>query len=326
MKNSIKEQHCINGDLKILLVDFINQNGGLVFHEPMFNLIAAKHHRTKFLYKIIVDSNNEIIACCPFHISKRFIIQKIETKILFDVPYGGWIISEKLDSFNLSKALGRNSINRIEYYSGLINCESTQNDFWNKGFYRLETPVIMLDPLIQEIWEHSLDSSRRNKIRKAQQSEVVVESSDSLSNFDYFWPLLDQMHKKYGLYNNYLYYKEIFEIYSPLGQAKIFLAKRNNELLSGIFLVGNKRVMHYWKGASIPNVKNYGQGELLQWEAIIWAKSKGIFLYDLCIVERERLPSIYEFKTGFSKLMYNCYSKSYTGLAYKLINRLLNAY
>ena len=50
-----------------------------------------------------------------------------------------------------------------------------------------------------------------------------------------------------------------------------------------------------------PKLKTLDKESYCSGEAIKWAKGIGTVLYDLCIVEKERLPSIYEFKTGFSK-------------------------
>ena len=80
--------------------------------------------------------------------------------------------------------------------------------------------------------------------------------------------------------------------------------------------------MHYYKTTSNTAVIDNGQGELLHWESIKLSKSLGTKFYDLCNLEKSKLPGIYRFKTGFSKEIYQYpkYSKKSTG--FKLLNRL----
>jgi len=92
--------------------------------------------------------------------------------------------------------------------------------------------------------------------------------------------------------------------------------------VSGVYILGNRNYMHYYKGASVYDVKNEGQGELLQWEAIKLAKSLGSSKYDLCNLNKETLPELYSFKRGFSKDIYQYQKHSQRSLGYKIFNRL----
>ena len=80
--------------------------------------------------------------------------------------------------------------------------------------------------------------------------------------------------------------------------------------------------MHYYKGAGLFDVKNEGQGELLQWEAIKISKSLGTKYYDLCNLDKDNLPSIYRFKTGISNTIYKYPKLTKNKLGYKVLNRL----
>ena len=80
--------------------------------------------------------------------------------------------------------------------------------------------------------------------------------------------------------------------------------------------------MHYWQGTSKNDVKNYGQGELLQWEAIKWAKQNGSKYYDLCVIQKEKLPDIARFKMGFVESIKPFYLVNYKPFAFKVINRI----
>ena len=83
-------------------------------------------------------------------------------------------------------------------------------------------------------------------------------------------------------------------------------------------------MMHNWKIANKQDSKNYGQGELVQWESIKLSKEMGSKYYDLCVVEPERLPTIAKFKLGFSKQVVPFYIVSKRSLFFKIINRAQN--
>ena len=74
------------------------------------------------------------------------------------------------------------------------------------------------------------------------------------------------------------------EALTPKNKSIVFLARKNSKPLAGVMLLANHYICHYWNGVHLNNPENEGQGELLQWEAIRWAKEKGTQFYDLCIV------------------------------------------
>jgi len=132
-----------------------------------------------------------------------------------------------------------------------------------------------------------------------------------------------ELHEKMDLkMKSKKYYENILKTYFRKNQAIILLAEKNGDILSGVILIGNKNVMHYWQGASKRNVENLGQGELLQWEAIKWAKENGSQYYDLCVVEKDRLPNIAKFKLGFSKDIKPFYNISIRPLTFRILNRM----
>jgi lipid II:glycine glycyltransferase (peptidoglycan interpeptide bridge formation enzyme) len=70
------------------------------------------------------------------------------------------------------------------------------------------------------------------------------------------------------------------------------------------------------------NAGNYGHSELLHWETIKLSKQLGSKYYDLCNLNKNELPEIYQFKTGISKdiFQYPYFYKS--SFAFKVVNRI----
>jgi lipid II:glycine glycyltransferase (peptidoglycan interpeptide bridge formation enzyme) len=98
----------------------------------------------------------------------------------------------------------------------------------------------------------------------------------------------------------------------------------NNVPYGALGLIFDKNYALYWIGASNESAGNLGQGELLQWEAIKLVKTFGCKYYDLCYIEKERLPHIYEFKKGFSRNEIEIPYFNRTTLVFKALNKIDN--
>lgn len=160
-------------------------------------------------------------------------------------------------------------------------------------------------------------------IRKAVKSDISVRTFNDEQGLDELWPLLEKLHEKLGLgFLSYAYYKDVLNYYGAKNKAFILIAYKNGRPISGIFLVGNENYMHYYKGASSFEVKNEGQGELLQWEGIKLSKSLGIKYYDLCNLEKEKLPSIYRFKIGIVNNIFKYPKYGINSFGYKAVKKI----
>jgi len=136
--------------------------------------------------------------------------------------------------------------------------------------------------------------------------------------------MLTKLHERLGYGNlKFEYYNDLLEKYSYKKQAFILIAFKNEIPISGVFILGNKNYMHYYKGASQIDLKNEGHGELLQWEAIKISKKLGSAKYDLCNISKDKLPDIYLFKTGFSKDTFQYQNYTNSALGYRIANRFV---
>ena len=95
----------------------------------------------------------------------------------------------------------------------------------------------------------------------------------------------------------------------------------NEHFLSVLVLISDKNYSFYWLAVNMDDAENLGQNELLQWGAIQHLKKNGCSYYDLCYIEKERLPNIYRFKHGFSETEAMIPLISSKTITYKLYNR-----
>jgi len=296
------------------ILKVIDERNGSVFHETSLNKIIASNFKTDLFY--LVDDPNNISVLAPVH--KEYLdfgLKRYHLKPLYDIPYAGFVGEDKVDFKQFST-----SITESISYVGFPNRKEIDeiNDV------RIgETSMIDLSLSEEDIFSKIIHSKRRNMIRKSIKKGITIKSFFSEDGLDYFWPILKDLHDKLGYHHlSYDYYKNIFEIYSARKQAFILIAYKNDIAISGVLILGNKNYMHYYKGASVSGVENEGQGELLQWEAIRLSKALGAKYYDLCNLNKEKLPEIYRFKTGISKNIYQYPMYTKNGLGYKIINRL----
>jgi len=293
----------------------ILNNNGSVFHEVALNRIIKETFGSEFYY--LVDNPENITHAAPIHITKNKLGSKrYNIRPLYDMPYAGFIGNSNVDVSLFSVGL----FESISY----VGFPYSMKEEKHLGCSRYgETAMVDLSLTEDDIFKTVIHSKRRNMIRKAIKEGVVIKHFNSIKGLDIFWGILKPFHDRLGYKQlTYDYYKKIFNEYSPKKQAFVLIAFKNNIALSGIFILGNENYMHYYKGASLRGIKNYGHGELLQWEAIKLSKTLGVKFYDLCNLNKEKLPEIYRFKTGISNRIYIYQIFNKNSLGYKIINRI----
>lgn len=299
--------------------ELIKNENGSIFHDVELNRIVESNFKTQLFY--FVDKPNNITCFSPVHITKnKYGLNRYHFKPLYDVPYAGFIGNDEID-------LDKISVGFFESfkYEGFPYYEEGSK---LKENVRIgETAMIDLFSSEDDIYNQSIHSKRRNMIRKAVREGIKVRKYSDLEGLFEFYKILEPLHIKLGFNKNMNidYYKEIFNSYKNKNKAFILLAFKEKKLLSGVFILGNGNYMHYYKGASLFGVKNEGQGELLQWEAIKISKLLGAKKYDLCNLDREKLPHIYRFKTGISNSIYRYPKFIKNKLGFRIISRLNNA-
>ena len=315
-----KDFQCIIPDKEseIQIMQLIERLGGSVFHEMELNRIVSDTFKTQLYY--LVDNPKKINCFSPIHITKdKFGLKRYHFKPLFDIPYGGFLGGKNIQIDKFSIGL----FESLKYEGfPFYKSESSINEIQRVG----ETSMVDLSISENEIFNSVIHSKKRNKIRKAEKVGIYVEKYTDIKGFNIFWKILKPLHDKLG-YDKLVdldYYKRIFSHYSIKNGAFILIAFKDQIPLSGVFILGNKNYMHYYKGASVFGMKNEGQGELLQWQAIQESRLLGVKYYDLCDLNKEKLPAIYRFKTGISDkiITYPIYTKNKLG--YKIANRIKN--
>ena len=274
------------------VTEFLRNNFSSPTHWPDWNLLISKYYNTLFYYFGLYE-NTQLIGICPVHETKSGLLKNLNSGQFHYIPNGGWLTSKQVKIAPFHIPIPFNSyfecfgLPLIEEF-GAVYAKIT------KPF---STLLVDLNKTEEQIWMESMNYRRRRMIKKAQKHDISIQNT--LSNLDLFYTLYKNANKVYGLKNmEHDFFKELLETqhinFVP------FVAFRNDNPCGALGLIYDYNYAIYWLGATDFSSENLGQGELLQWEAIRYSKTKGCKYYDLCYIEKERLPKIYEFKKGFS--------------------------
>jgi len=318
----------LNANDKSTIDKFVEDNDGLIFHETTFNEIVANNFKTKLSYALAYG-NEDLIGVCPIHIIKKGLLKINYSNLSHcEVPYGGWIYDKNKISIRILMASTKIKLNEsLNYWSTI---QPNNNDYLNSGItemVRFNTVILDLSTTIDDIFNKSLSSKQRNKIRRAQKLGVVIENIP-LSNFDGFIKLSSQLKLKIGSpLRASSYYKNVFEFYSKKKKAVCLAAKYNGQYISSMILLANNNYTIAWiAGRQTDISNNLYQNEYLWWESIIWAKKYGSKYLDLCGLDELKLPQLARIKLSFSKNIVPFYLIVKKTLLFRVINKIQNVF
>jgi lipid II:glycine glycyltransferase (peptidoglycan interpeptide bridge formation enzyme) len=151
----------------------------------------------------------------------------------------------------------------------------------------------------------------RYNIRLAQKKEVIVRPS---SDVDAFYRMMTVTGARDGFgIHSLAYYQKAFLLFHPGGSCELLQAEYAGQPLAALMVFAQGGRAWYFYGASTDQERSRMPTYLLQWEAMLWAKSKGCTRYDLWGVpdhdedylenhfndRQDGLWGVYRFKRGF---------------------------
>ncbi len=144
----------------------------------------------------------------------------------------------------------------------------------------------------------------RYNIRLAEKRGVEIERLET-GDWRLFYELYAETSARDGfLIRPFEYYRDVWTTMENAGQAKMFLARVNDEPIAGIILFLFEKRAWYFYGASRNTHRDWMPNHLLQWEAMRWAKAHGATEYDFWgapnkLNESDSMYGVYKFKMGF---------------------------
>jgi len=276
------------------------------------------------------DKGGAIQGILPFYQSRSYGMKVIVMPPL--TPYlGVWLnytnhLDQKSNVFRFEKKVVNKLIDQLP--SSVYYAQRHPVDFKNslpfhfKGFKQAThfTFIIPKGKTIKTVWL-SIDSSVRNKIRKAEAADVQIEKSDDV---DLFYKINKKSFDRQSLKMPYslAFIKNLNNALKLKEQGQIFLARDSkNNIHAAIYLIWDDDTIYNLMLGADTQLRNSGAVQLLLWTGI----QKAIQENKNFDFEGGMMPNIVSIFSGFgSKLM--PYHKIYKGgdFIFRLISSLKN--
>jgi peptidoglycan pentaglycine glycine transferase (the first glycine) len=143
------------------------------------------------------------------------------------------------------------------------------------------TFIVDLSSSVELLWK-KLEKRARWGVRKAKKMNVTVSEAEN-------WREWMEYHNVYA-YENYRkrvrprslsLHRAIYQYLLPEGKARLFLAEHNGKTIAGSLFLCSTHEMIYYENASNAHYLDLQPNNVIQWEAILWAKQRGMKYYDL---------------------------------------------
>lgn len=171
----------------------------------------------------------------------------------------------------------------------------------NAASYKKDVHYINLTDPLENILKN-FKKSNRNSITRAKKEGIGIIRTTSTKDIKSFYEIYRKTMERRGSSDFYYYSEKYFKklIEKMPNNIQLFLAYRNKEPIAGALFLSEKDIVHYHlSGRSTNNTIN-GTMNLLLWEAIQWAKSKGFSIFSLG-GGHEPNDSLSRFKASFTK-------------------------
>jgi lipid II:glycine glycyltransferase (peptidoglycan interpeptide bridge formation enzyme) len=155
----------------------------------------------------------------------------------------------------------------------------------------------------------SFNQSARRNIRKAQAGDVTVQAVEATpENLDVMFELMKATEARahYGLRPK-AYFLDYWRSQIAAGQAQLFLARHDGEVLAGLFVTFVGKRAWYKDGGSFDIKRELNASYLLQWEVMRWLMARGTTSYDMVgtpnrdqVGTGDSRDGLYAFKSKFN--------------------------
>ncbi|MFA7663112.1 MAG: peptidoglycan bridge formation glycyltransferase FemA/FemB family protein [Patescibacteria group bacterium] len=288
------------------------------------------------VWRIAIVENENILAVCQF--IQNFVGPKIFKQNYFYLTRGPVILEDlNEDKRQEINTLIFQEINQLakQEKSFFVKIEPLENNFLKTSKSFIKTKNIQP----ADTWLLDLSQSEENLLaqmhpktrynfRLAQRKGVVIEAAKNIKGVESFFKILDSTSKRneFGIYS-LEYYQKLFELLSEKSlvddfshpDVSVYLAKFENKIIAGIWVMFFGDTATYLYGGMEKEFDNLMAPQLIQWQAIQDAKSRGYQYYDFWGIAPDGADTYHpwagltRFKKSFGGFEYN-----YPG-AYELI-------
>lgn len=280
-----------------------------IIHKLEWLKIVEKHTHSK-LYLFVGYLGDQIIAAIPFFYYKNFFFKTLSSPIFSAMiqnlgpifPDYDILKQDKREFYfrEFQKELDNYIIKNIHPDSITITTAPNLLDarpyIWNNYSVTPKYNYIKNIENLDEIWG-GFKKQLRKSIEGAKNAGIVIEEGN-INDYHFIIKLLsrrlDDQELAFPTSNDYLI--DVFNSFYP-ENLKIFVARINNEPITGIIVLAYNDRLSIWVGATQIGLKGIYPVDLLQWKIIEWGNKHG---YKYCEILGANMPSISYFKSRYN--------------------------
>ncbi|EHQ34317.1 GNAT family N-acetyltransferase [Methanoplanus limicola] len=161
------------------------------------------------------------------------------------------------------------------------------------------TYVLSLKEGKDVVWTN-IHINLRSEIKKARKAGIVIEEGSK----EHIDQLFDLMVKRGRIHTSREYIHDIYDDFSR-GYVKLFIAKKDDQFLTGVLITYYKKKVDAWIGAPGLLFGNLNLNGILLWHTIEWACSQGYDYYEIIGADT---PELFPFKNKFNAELRHYYS------------------
>lgn len=200
--------------------------------------------------------------------------------------YMGPLVAKDVDQIELLKALrktilGVTSAWHMELANPWLERPATEA----AGFLRQEsvTHLCEVPDTEEDAWSY-LRGTARNRIRKKDKFELVVERTDDPAVVDHYWEQFLEVYGNQGLTVPFGKdrVRSLFDRLHPADRLLAVWVKHEDRVVATGLFPHDERCIYFWGGASWASDRDRYPNEPLQWEVFRYAVENGIPRYNMC--------------------------------------------
>lgn len=243
---------------------------------------------------VLVDQEKNLLALVPLQLVNEKLLRIWPTK-RFDL-YGGVILFEHNTDEDLAQSMKftlkilRDLMDQmgVDYTNILLpfNGDSVYSKKYLSAYARNGVGLVEGGSWViklqqpQEVLWMKLSPKQRNIVRKAQKTGVSVRLAESSDLAPYYKMHLETCNRSGISPHPKAYFEYIWNHFYSKGEAKIWIAELEGNVIAGQTFSIHHGVATYWTGASDKTARSCGANSLLQWEAIRYFQSVDLDFFE----------------------------------------------
>lgn len=247
-----------------------------VFHSPQWHQVLASSYDWQPTAQVLVDDDQ-----CPQAGLSYIAVDDFRGKRIVSLPFTDYLDPLVRDADQWETLLNAANVDGCPIFMRCLHSEIPVEDERFTTFKQAKWHQIDLHPDTETLWMN-IDPSARRAIRKGQQSGVTIEITSDKESLEKFFNLHLGIRKyKYRLLPQpYAFFEHIWEQFFAQDKGALVIASYEGRPVGSTLFLEWKDTLFYKFSASDLQELAVRPTDMIIWEAIQYAKSRGLAYFD----------------------------------------------